>query len=574
MWLLGAGCSAAAGVPTADQMVWEFKQLLYATEQSVAVRLLELTDERIRIKLTDHFSKDTRFASLGADAEYGAFFEAAWTDVADRRRYIERKVAGGSPSFGNLGHAVLAAMGCAPVTWTTNFDRVIEDSMARVLVPPDHLTVATVDTAHIALPAINEMRQPLLVKLHGDYQSDRLKNTSTEVQQQDSQLREALIQAAQRFGLIVVGFSGRDGAIMEALETCLAHTSHYPAGLFWCQRTDSPAGSRVSTLIENARAVGVDAHLVTIETFDELIGRLLLALTPPDRLLKMIDDLAPPTRRVPFISPGKGRTPPILRMNAIRLGGYPTVCRQLTTEIGGTRQVRQALASVHASAIAVRRRDAVIAFGRDDELKAAFAGYSAFGVGAIDTTKLFREDSTDLGLLYEALAAAIARCRGLGHRRIRSTHLLTITDATPLVACTELRAAIQQIHSRWPMPGGPGLSGQLPPDGRPWAESVAIRLEERFGSLWLVFQPTVWMHRSETPSTEEQASRTDFVRARLEHRYNRSAFRLFDAWTRLLLGDASVLTAFGIATDEGHDAAFQLEEGSAIAMTGGASDRK
>jgi NAD-dependent SIR2 family protein deacetylase len=29
MWLLGAGASASAGIPTARDMVWEFTQLLY-----------------------------------------------------------------------------------------------------------------------------------------------------------------------------------------------------------------------------------------------------------------------------------------------------------------------------------------------------------------------------------------------------------------------------------------------------------------------------------------------------------------------------------------------------------------
>ena len=31
MWLIGAGASAAAGVPTAGQMIDEFRQLIYST---------------------------------------------------------------------------------------------------------------------------------------------------------------------------------------------------------------------------------------------------------------------------------------------------------------------------------------------------------------------------------------------------------------------------------------------------------------------------------------------------------------------------------------------------------------
>ena len=36
------------------------------------------------------------------------------------------KLAVGKPAFGNLGLAVLAALGRAPVVWTPNFDRVYE----------------------------------------------------------------------------------------------------------------------------------------------------------------------------------------------------------------------------------------------------------------------------------------------------------------------------------------------------------------------------------------------------------------------------------------------------------------
>lgn len=33
MWFLGAGSSAAAGVPTAMDMIWEFKQTLFVSQR-------------------------------------------------------------------------------------------------------------------------------------------------------------------------------------------------------------------------------------------------------------------------------------------------------------------------------------------------------------------------------------------------------------------------------------------------------------------------------------------------------------------------------------------------------------
>ncbi len=38
MWLLGAGASASAGVPTASDMVWEFKQQLFVSQRRASLQ--------------------------------------------------------------------------------------------------------------------------------------------------------------------------------------------------------------------------------------------------------------------------------------------------------------------------------------------------------------------------------------------------------------------------------------------------------------------------------------------------------------------------------------------------------
>jgi hypothetical protein len=58
-------------------------------------------------------------------------------------------------------------------------------------------------------------------KLHGDFRSRRLKNTGDELRHQDSRLRQILLGACRRFGLVVVGYSGRDDSVMETLTDTL-----------------------------------------------------------------------------------------------------------------------------------------------------------------------------------------------------------------------------------------------------------------------------------------------------------------------------------------------------------------
>jgi hypothetical protein len=52
MWLLGAGASAAAGIPTAWDMMWEFKQQLYVSQRRIFPKqVADLADPAVRREL-------------------------------------------------------------------------------------------------------------------------------------------------------------------------------------------------------------------------------------------------------------------------------------------------------------------------------------------------------------------------------------------------------------------------------------------------------------------------------------------------------------------------------------------
>ena len=52
MWLFGAGTSAASGVSTAWEMMWEFKRSLYCSEKRMSVsRLGDLTNPRVQAEI-------------------------------------------------------------------------------------------------------------------------------------------------------------------------------------------------------------------------------------------------------------------------------------------------------------------------------------------------------------------------------------------------------------------------------------------------------------------------------------------------------------------------------------------
>jgi hypothetical protein len=55
MCFLGAGASASAGIPTAQDMVWEFKQLLFVSQRRVAPQTVaDLSNPAIRAQVQAH----------------------------------------------------------------------------------------------------------------------------------------------------------------------------------------------------------------------------------------------------------------------------------------------------------------------------------------------------------------------------------------------------------------------------------------------------------------------------------------------------------------------------------------
>jgi NAD-dependent SIR2 family protein deacetylase len=426
MWLLGAGASASAGVPTARDMIWDFKRTLYCTAEGVSVRRCDdLADPTLRIRLQEWCDESGRFPTADDPEEYAAYFEATYPTERDRRSYIDLKVSGAAPGHAHLALAALLATDRARVVWTTNFDRLIEDSAAVVFEPTARLGVASLDNVDVAMDSLNEGRWPLLVKLHGDFQSRHLKNSTEELRKQDDKLRRALAEACKRFGLAIVGYSGRDASVMEALERAIEEGRGFPSGLYWFHRGPEPPVDRVVRLIEQASKAAIDAHLIALATFDELLNEVLLLVS--DLPASIESKLRPKKRRVsdaPLPAPGKRW--PVIRTNAFPISSSPTLARLVVCQIGGIRDVRDAVSKARASIIATRRKVGVLAFGSDSEVRRAFDpfGIADFTIHSIDERRLDYDDSAERGLLYEAPCRSIERELPINVQRRRSSYLL------------------------------------------------------------------------------------------------------------------------------------------------------
>ena len=553
-WLFGAGISAAAGVPTAAQMTWEFKALLYATEKTLAFPGLDLADPNVRTKIQSHFNAKARCPPDGGVEEYGYYFERAYPSAADRRAYIDRAIGRGQPGFGHLAFATLMLLNKVGVVWTTNFDRLIEDAAAQVFKTTRSLVISGVDNADVASEAIRDSRFPLYVKLHGDFQSERLMNLSSELQSEDDKLRLALRKAATQFGLAVAGYSGRDASVMAAIRDGLAQPGAYPQGIYWFIRDgDSPLGA-VTDLLDEARVAGVEAHLIAIPTFDALMGTLLTPLTVPAAAAAALEALRPRERVTAFVQPATSpNSYPVIRLNALEVQSYPNTARRIACEIGGTKDVREALEAARAAGAAHRRQDGVIAFGPDDDLRRAFSGHriSAWDIAPVEPMS---GRATDLGLVYDALALALALARG---RPLRYEPKARLLHVDPAKAADPVLGPLKAITG--------SLNGSISGTSSTWAEAVRISLEVHLGRLWLIFEPSIWA--SKGPIDIERFARSAFIKARTSGRFNETSNNLFEAWSKLL-GSGTTISAFGIEPEAGLDASFVVADRTAFTRRG------
>ena len=428
-WLLGAGASASAGVPTASEMIWDFKKALYVSQRRISPKTLaDETNPAIRNLVQTYFDTSGSYPGLGEADEYAAFFEAAFPSETDRRIYLEGKLTGARPGYGHLALATLMKGNQLNKVWTTNFDTMLADACASVYGTTSALTVADLDAPILAAEALAEKRWPLEIKLHGDFRSRRLKNTNDELRDQDARLRQLLIQDLQTSGLIVIGYSGRDGSIMDALNDALDEPSPYSSGVFWFQRGEGEPPDPVIEFLRKAEMKGVETGLVRIENFDEALRDLIRVSEDLDT--EALNEFQKSRRRwsAPARSVGK-RGWPIIRLNALEILERPSVCRLVDCSIGNTREVRYAADTAEVDLIVARTQAGVLAFGRDNDVRSAFEKYSikSFDLYTLEDARM-RRDTSERGLVRAALARAISRNLGLAHLRRYTSDLFAPVD--------------------------------------------------------------------------------------------------------------------------------------------------
>jgi hypothetical protein len=112
-----------------------------------------------------------------------------------------------------------------------------------------------------------------------------------------------LVAELRDHDLVVIGYSGRDKSLMDALYNAYAGES--VARLFWCGYGDR-VPQEVTALLEKTRSNGHEAFYVPSQGFDDLIERVCFRVLTEGDLQKAKDILAASATSAPSIAPFVG----------------------------------------------------------------------------------------------------------------------------------------------------------------------------------------------------------------------------------------------------------------------------
>ncbi len=573
-WLLGAGASASAGIPTGYQMIQEFRGKLFARSSGVSQREIDIADPIWQQRIDAHLQRHPDLPAKGAPSEYSKAFEALYPLPEDRRQYIANQVAKGTPSIGHRALGALLATKRTPCVFTTNFDQLVETAatVAAQQLPAHERAnpaVSATDSAGRAERCLREQDWPLVVKLHGDYQSVDLKNTDDELKTQHAGLLRVLSQAGQRFGLIVCGYSGRDVSVMAALAQVLRSESPYPGGIYWVCQDPQWLLPAVRDFLEHASLVGVQVALIRGGTFDELASDLADLTTLPTQLVEHVFDrsMRSQTTAVPLSKQWACKTP-VLRLSAVPLQQLPQVARRIQlAKPPGISEIRSRLKDAGVWATVAMAGTSLAAFGKDSELLSALSPFGPTLAGEVSLD--LSADSWAVGLTYDALTRAVCRGKPLHPRLTGKGHRLSVSFLSKQATREDHErrtAALQGLTRAY----GAELTGKPDRLDALYSEGVQLRLDRADDKWWCVFEPTTFLDfRSAREDEEDERDGTqwdgirrqadDWRRERWAQKYNLKWSRIIDAWAALLSSaEEGLISAYGLSPTEGVDARFQL----------------
>lgn len=267
-FLLGAGASISSGIQSAYDCIWEWKKDIYLSKNINSAEFYKnYKNESVRKSIQNWLDNQGKYPLLDSAEEYSFYAEKAYPIADDRRKYFFSLIENKEPYIGYKLLCLLSEHNIVKSVWTTNFDGLIVRSAHQNRLTPIEITLDNSNRIYR-----NQSNKELLtIALHGDYKFSTLKNTEKELDNQDETFKEQFSNYHIDKNLIVIGYSGRDKSLMDAIS--LAFSKKGSGRLYWCGFGDQ-INEEISELILKIRESGREAYYISTDGFDKTLIHL------------------------------------------------------------------------------------------------------------------------------------------------------------------------------------------------------------------------------------------------------------------------------------------------------------
>ncbi len=267
-FLLGSGASVSSGIQPAYDCIWEWKKDIYLSKNINASEYYKNhKDQSVKKSIQKWLDNEGIYPQFDSSEEYSFYAEKAYPISDDRRKYFFNLIEGKEPYIGYKILCLLAKHGIVKAVWTTNFDGLTTRAAFQNGLTPIEVTLDNADSIF----RNQSTKELLTIALHGDYKYSTLKNTEKELDVQNDTFVEYLTSYHTDKNLIIIGYSGRDKSLMQALEN--AFTKKGAGRLYWCGYGDN-INAEVFQLLNNIRNAGREAYYVATDGFDKTLIHL------------------------------------------------------------------------------------------------------------------------------------------------------------------------------------------------------------------------------------------------------------------------------------------------------------
>ena len=349
--LLGAGASISSGI----------------IENKVSESVYpDLSKESVQKEIQTFLDATGEHPSLYSKDEYSHYFEYLFGNSRDRVLYIQEKVRNVTPALGYLCLGALIIEKRINLISTTNFDDLVKAGVYTLNAGHSIRTISSAIDGSVGANLNDGF--PTIIKLHGDYLVDHLKNTSTELRKLEDSISKQLQEGLHNKGLIVVGYAGNDNSVMTTLED-IVKDGGLPYGVVWCKPKDSVLSERAEKFIEFACEKNEYSGVVEIDNFDDMMYRLYLTTK---KSYKEIDERWKDSDNTkPVLFGGLKNTNVFTKTNTFEVMTVPEKSYVFNTTITSWKELRTYIKK-SKNMVAALFKGQVWAFGSENEIKEIF----------------------------------------------------------------------------------------------------------------------------------------------------------------------------------------------------------